>query len=124
MERKRILCVDDAMMITVKMKGILEEAGFDVTTINDPFDCLAQLHTATFDLIIVDIRMPNLNGLDLIKEVRKVLKYATTPVLVVTAAFDAEAIRTGKALLVSGWLAKPFDPQSLIKAVHKALGLK
>jgi two-component system chemotaxis response regulator CheY len=118
---KTVFVVDDSPLIVSFLKTTLEGAGFKVDTAADGAQALAKLKIASNkpDLIITDINMPNMNGLDLIKNVRMILRF--TPILALTTENQTSKRDDAKRLGASGWLTKPITPSDLIKVVKQVV---
>lgn len=118
---KTVFVVDDSPLIVSFLKATLEGAGFKVETASDGAQALAKLKVAVGkpDLIITDINMPNMNGLDLIKNVRQLLRF--TPILALTTENQASKRDEAKRLGATGWLTKPVTPGDLIKVVKQVV---
>ncbi|MBN4080503.1 response regulator [Beggiatoa alba] len=118
----KILAVDDSasmrQMVTFTLKG----AGFDVAEAVDGQEALDKANTDKFDLIISDINMPNMDGLTLVSELRKLGDYKFIPILLLTTESAAEKKIEGKEAGATGWIVKPFNPDQLLKTVNKVLG--
>jgi len=100
----------------------LNEGGYnDVIEAVDGVDGLEKAKSTTFDLIITDVNMPNMDGLTLIGELRKVPAYVSRPILVLTTERSDEMKAKGKAAGATGWIVKPFVPDQLLKAVNIVL---
>ncbi len=118
----KLLIVDDSTMLRDMLNYALNEGGYtDVTEAVDGVDGLEKAKAATFDLIITDVNMPNMDGLTLIGELRKLPTYATRPILVLTTERSDEMKAKGKAAGATGWIVKPFVPEQLLKAVNIVL---
>ena len=114
----KILIVDDSNMLRDMVKYALNEGGYpDVIEAIDGLDGLEKAKQHSFDLIVTDINMPNMNGFDLIIELRKLPTYAKTPILTLTTEKNDEMKAKGKAVGATGWIVKPFVPEQLLKAV-------
>lgn len=114
----KILIVDDSNMLRDMVKYALNEGGYpDVTEAIDGLDGLEKAKQHSFDLIVTDINMPNMNGFDLIIELRKLPTYVKTPILTLTTEKNDEMKAKGKAVGATGWIVKPFVPEQLLKAV-------
>ncbi len=100
----------------------LQEEGYEVTEAEDGQKALSVLDSADPELIITDINMPNVNGLELIKNVRRKDKYKTTPIIVLTTESENEMQEKGKRAGASAWLVKPFTPEQLNETVKKVAG--
>jgi two-component system chemotaxis response regulator CheY len=105
-------------MLRDMVKFALEEGGYpDVVEAVDGVDALMRAKEATFDLVITDINMPNMDGFQLIAELRKLPVYQSTPIMTLTTEKTDEMKTKGKAVGATGWLVKPFLPDQLLKAV-------
>ena len=118
----KLLIVDDSTMLRDMLNYALNEGGYtDVTEAVDGVDGLAKAKSADFDLIITDVNMPNMDGLTLIGELRKISLYSKKPILVLTTERSDEMKARGKAAGATGWIVKPFVPDQLLKAVNIVL---
>lgn len=118
----KLLIVDDSIMLRDMLNYALNEGGYsDVVEAIDGVDGLAKAKSATFDLIITDINMPNMDGIDLVSELRKIPQYSKTPILVLTTERSDEMKAKGKVAGATGWIVKPFVPDQLLKAVNIVL---
>jgi two-component system chemotaxis response regulator CheY len=113
------LVVDDSATMRQMIKATIAEIGFESITAQDGEKALKILGDRTVDIIITDINMPNMDGLQLIGELRKGKNSKYTPILVITTEGGQSVKDAGKAAGASGWIVKPFDPQALINAVSK-----
>lgn len=114
----KILIVDDSNMLRDMLKYALVDGGYDnVTEAKDGLDGLEKAKAEVFDIVITDVNMPNMNGLDLVKNLRTLPAYATTPLLVLTTERGDEMKAKGKAAGVTGWIVKPFLPEQVLKVV-------
>ncbi len=118
----KLLIVDDSTMLRDMLSYALNEGGYnDVTEAVDGVDGLAKAKATTFDLIITDVNMPNMDGLTLVAELRKLPEYAKRPILVLTTERSDDMKTKGKAAGATGWIVKPFVPDQLLKAVNIVL---
>ncbi|MCA1971138.1 MAG: response regulator [Rhizobium sp.] len=117
-----ILTVDDSASIRMTTKIALSNAGYTVTEAVDGADGIAKLSAGTFDLIVTDLNMPNMDGLTMIRELRKMPAHTGVPVIFLTTESDGEIKSQAKAAGATGWLTKPFDPENLVKIARKVLG--
>jgi two-component system chemotaxis response regulator CheY len=99
----------------------LEEAGFFVTEAGNGFEALRALPTRRFDLIVTDINMPDINGLELISFVRSNPAYNTIPLIIVSTEKSDEDKKRGLALGASHYVIKPFTKEDLLAAVRRTL---
>jgi two-component system chemotaxis response regulator CheY len=118
----KLLIVDDSTMLRDMLTYALKEGGYsDVIAAVDGVDGLEKAKAHDFDLIITDVNMPNMDGLALIGELRKVDKYKTKPILVLTTERSDDMKAKGKGAGATGWIVKPFVPDQLLKAVNIVL---
>jgi CheY-like chemotaxis protein len=112
-----ILVVDDDRAILVSVKDILELEGYPVVTATNGTEALRRIEEARPALILLDMRMPGLNGWDVARTLRE--RGIAAPILVMTAAQDAR--RWAEQIGANGYLAKPFDLDDLLVAVARLL---
>lgn len=119
----RILVVDDSSATRAFVRAILESqrACETVEEAENGVVALRVLARQSFDLAIVDINMPNIHGIDVIKMMRANPKHRTTPVLVISSEATAKDLDRGMAAGANAWLAKPFTPEQLATAVGALL---
>jgi two-component system chemotaxis response regulator CheY len=118
----KLLIVDDSTMLRDMLNYALNEGGYnDVTEGVDGVEGLEKAKASNFDLIITDVNMPNMDGLTLIGELRKLPQYRSKPILVLTTERSDEMKAKGKAAGATGWIVKPFVPDQLLKAVNIVL---
>ena len=117
-----ILTVDDSASIRLTTRVALTNAGYSVTEAVDGQDGLAKLNSGQFDMIVTDLNMPNMDGLTMIRELRKLPAHMGVPVIFLTTESDAEIKQQAKAAGATGWLTKPFDPEQLVRIAKKVLG--
>ncbi len=119
---KAVLAVDDSASIRQMVAFTLKSAGYDVVEAADGMDGLAKAKARGFDLVLTDQNMPRMDGLTLVKSLRAVAQYRTTPILILTTESSDAMKAQGKAAGATGWLVKPFDPQKLLDVVKKVIG--
>ena len=118
---KKILIADDSVGMRKMVSAVLEEARYNVITAVDGKDALNKLPDTQPDLIITDVNMPNMNGLEFVKALRALPQFRFTPVLVLTTEGSQDMKLKGREDGATGWLTKPFQPQKLLNVVHKVL---
>ena len=118
---KNVLVVEDSKAIRSMLRVSLEEAGFFVIEAGNGFEALKALPTRRFDLIVTDINMPDINGLELISFVRSNPAYKTIPFIIVSTEKSDEDKKRGLALGASHYVIKPFTKEDLLAAVRKTL---
>jgi two-component system chemotaxis response regulator CheY len=118
---KKILVVDDSSIIRNMAKRSLEQAGFSVTLGNDGNEGLAIANRERFDLIITDINMPGMTGLELAETIKKkgFGPNKQTNILILTTESDTEKKKVAVEAGVRGWITKPFNPNSLAALAMK-----
>jgi two-component system chemotaxis response regulator CheY len=120
---KNVLIVEDSKAIRSMIRVSLEEAGgFFAIEAGNGFEALKTLPTRRFDLVITDINMPDINGLELIGFVKSNPEYKDIPLVIVSTEKSDEDKKRGMALGASGYVVKPFTKGELMQAVNKALG--
>lgn len=118
---RRIAVVDDEIDITTVLKKGLEQHGFSVDTFNDPQAALASFRPGHYDLMIIDIRMPKINGFNLYRELRK--RDAKVRVCFLTAfeIYYEEFRKMFPTIDVRAFVRKPIGIQSLIRLINSTL---
>ncbi len=116
---KKALTVDDSKTMRDMVSFTLKGAGFDVLEAEDGQNALSVLGGDKVDVIITDLNMPNMNGLELIGKLRADPVHKFTPILMLTTEGDAAKKEEGKAAGATGWIVKPFNPEKLVSVVNK-----
>ena len=119
---KMVLTVDDSASIRQMVAFTLKSAGYDVIEAADGNAGLAQAKNNNVQLILTDQNMPGMDGLTLIKSLRALPNFKTTPILMLTTESSDAMKSQGRAAGATGWLVKPFDPQKLLEVVRKVIG--
>ena len=117
-----ILTVDDSPSLRMAIRIALSGAGYAVTEAGDGVEGLQKADEGQFDLIVTDLNMPNMDGLAMIREMRKRPAYCGTPIIFLTTESDDAMKAQAKAAGATGWLVKPFVPDQLIRVARKVLG--
>lgn len=118
---KSILIIDDSTSIRQMLGFTLRGAGYQVDEAVDGKDGLAKAQRKTYQLVFTDQNMPNMDGLTLIRSLRALPGYRTTPVLMLTTESSDAMKQQGRAAGATGWLVKPFDPNKLLEVTRKVL---
>jgi two-component system chemotaxis response regulator CheY len=116
-----ILTVDDSPSMRDMVRIALTGAGFEVTQATDGEEALSLARSRSFDLILSDVNMPNMDGIELIRALRAEDAYRHTPILMLTTDGSPERKRAGKEAGATGWIVKPFDPAQLIATMLRVL---
>ena len=118
----RILLVDDELHILRAAEFKLKRHGYDVMCASDGEDAWARIQVDRPELIVTDLQMPRLNGLELIERLRATPEFADMPVVMLTAkGFELSTDETANKLGILDVIPKPFSPRELCKRVQMAL---
>ena len=119
---KRIMVVDDSATMMMSVKETLEMNGFEIETAGDGLEALGKLKGGYKpDLIITDVNMPNMGGLEFIKNARILPGLNFTPILTLTTESEASMREEAKQLGATGWLVKPVAGPALINVIKQVL---
>jgi two-component system chemotaxis response regulator CheY len=121
---RRVLTVDDSSVSRRQVRLALEGAGISVCEAAEGVEALWRARQECFDLVITDIHMPAMDGLQFIRELRKSPGYELTPVYVVTSDGSRERLAEGRAAGATAWIVKPADMPLLVNAVLEALNMR
>jgi two-component system, chemotaxis family, chemotaxis protein CheY len=116
---KRIITVDDAATMRKMVSMTLKGAGHDVIEASDGVEALNSLSQRQVDLVITDVNMPNMDGIELTRQLRALPNYKTTPIVLLTTESDPAKKDAGRAAGATGWIKKPFEQDQLIALVAK-----
>jgi len=117
-----ILAVDDSASMRQMVSFTLKSAGYDVTEAEDGLQALNIAKGKSFDLVLTDVNMPNMDGISLIKELRTLPSFKFTPLLMLTTESGSDKKQQGKAAGATGWIVKPFNPDQLLAVIKRAMG--
>jgi len=119
-----VLIVEDSKAMRGLIRATVEQiSGFVTSEAGSGFDALKALPSQSFDLIITDINMPDINGLELISFVKGHPQYKDIPLIIVSTEKSEEDKRRGMSLGASGYIVKPFKSDELQNLVREVLGL-
>jgi len=116
---KTIMIVDDSASLRQVVAIALKGAGYDVIEACDGKDALSKLNGVKVHLIVTDVNMPNMDGITLVKEIKKLDQYKFTPIMMLTTETEEAKKQAGKDAGAKAWLTKPFQPPTLLAAVSK-----
>lgn len=119
---KTVLTIDDSKAVRDMVMFTLEPEGYRVVTAEDGSDGLTKLRAESPDLVITDLNMPVMNGIDFISSARQEPAGTGVPIVMLTTESSAEMKEKGKAAGATGWINKPFDADKLIAVTKKLLG--
>jgi len=118
---KTILAVDDSTSMRQMVSFTLKGAGYDVTEAADGQQALDIAKTKGFDMVLSDVNMPVMDGIELIKNLRTLPNFKFTPILMLTTEAGTEKKMEGKQAGATGWIVKPFNPDQLLSTVNRVL---
>jgi two-component system chemotaxis response regulator CheY len=116
---KQVLTVDDSASVRQMVSLTLRNAGYAVSEAADGRQGLAKAGGQKFDLVITDLNMPEMDGIEMIAGMRKLPGYGFTPILMLTTESQPEKKDAGRKAGATGWIVKPFQASQLIAVVQK-----
>jgi len=119
---RNVLVVDDEHLIRQIISIILKSAGYKVIEAVSGYDALSKMADRNFGLVITDLRMPGMDGIEFIKQLRSESAYKSVPVIMLTSEFSDFKKNEAEIAGVSEWIVKPFIRQQLLQAVRKFMG--
>lgn len=119
---KRIMTVEDSTSLREMVSFTLQGAGYEVVEAEDGVDALEKLNGKDVDMVLTDMNMPNMNGIELTRSLRSTPDHRFTPIVFLTTESQILKKEEAKKAGATGWIVKPFNPEQLIKVVKKVLG--
>jgi two-component system chemotaxis response regulator CheY len=116
-----ILAVDDSASMRQMVSFTLKGAGYHVIEAADGQEAYEKAMTQSVDLVLTDQNMPRMDGVTLVKSLRGLPTYTSTPILILTTESSDEMKMKGRAAGATGWLVKPFDPIKLLEVIRKVI---
>ncbi|WP_119394986.1 response regulator [Salinibius halmophilus] len=116
-----VLIVDDSASMRQMVNFTLTTAGHKVVEAVDGVDGLEKAKASQFELIISDINMPNMTGLEMVPQIRALGQYRATPILMLTTESSGDMKQKGKSVGATGWIVKPFNPAQLLNTIKRVL---
>jgi len=126
---KTVIIVDDSKavvaMAELALSELIQSGVIEFKSYLNPLKLLDALQNGNenFDLLISDINMPEMNGLDLAKAIKSSDKHKTKPIIILTTESSNEIKMAGKEIGVTGWMVKPFSDEKLVKSIKMVLGV-
>ena len=119
---KTALVVDDSPTMRQMVALTLINAGFTVVEAEHGKDAVNKVAGGSkMDIVVTDLNMPEMDGITLIKELRKMSAFKFTPILMLTTESAEDKKQAGKAAGATGWIVKPFNPELMLKVIAKVL---
>jgi two-component system chemotaxis response regulator CheY len=116
------MTADDSSSVRQMVSFTLNQAGYDVVEAVDGQDALSKLDSSPVNMLITDLNMPNMDGIELIRQLRARSQYKFMPIIMLTTESQASKKQEGKSAGATGWIVKPFKPEQLLGVVKKVLG--
>lgn len=116
----KVLIVDDSTMVRQQVKRALVGRGFEVIEAVDGIDALEKANESPdITLIVADVNMPRMDGLEFLATLRQDPRFATVPTIMLTTEAQPELVARAKSLHAKGWIIKPFKPELFTSAIQK-----
>jgi two-component system, chemotaxis family, chemotaxis protein CheY len=119
---KTILTADDSASMREMISFTLKNAGYEVVEAVDGKDALEKIGGAPVAMLFTDLNMPNVDGIELIRQVRGMPQYKYIPIIMLTTESQDEKKQAGRSAGASGWIVKPFRAEQLLMIAKKFLG--
>jgi two-component system chemotaxis response regulator CheY len=119
---KTVLTVDDSPSVRQMVKIALGAAGYGVVEAGDGLEGLAAAKANAVQLVVTDLNMPNMNGLEFIRALRQLPPYRGVPIVFLTTESDEAMKKDAKAAGATAWITKPFKQDQLVAIVRKLIG--
>ncbi|MBF0240545.1 MAG: response regulator [SAR324 cluster bacterium] len=119
---KVIMTVDDSPSIRQMVTFTLKNAGYEVVEAVDGADAINKVKQHSVNMVITDLNMPNVDGIELIKQLRANPAHKFTPIVMLTTESQDTKKQEGRSAGATGWIVKPFKPDQLIAVVKKVMG--
>lgn len=126
---KKVIIVDDSRAVVataeLALEGLINSGAIEFKSYLNPVELLDALQNGSenFDLLISDVNMPQLNGLDLARKIKADDRYKSKPIIILTTESSNEMKMSGKEIGVTGWMVKPFSDEKLVKSLQMVLGV-
>lgn len=126
---KRVIIVDDSRAVIataeLALDSLVSSGAIEFKSYLNPLELLGALQNGSenFDMLISDVNMPEMNGLDLARSIKADDRYKTKPIIVLTTESSEQMKMTGKEIGVTGWMVKPFNDEKLVKSIKMVLGV-
>ena len=118
---KTIMTVDDSASLRQMVSFVLRGGGYEVVEAVDGLDALSKLNGQDLDLLLSDINMPKMDGIELTRKLRAMPQYKFVPIVLLTTESHPEKKQEGKSAGATAWIVKPFNPDQLLAVVKKVV---
>lgn len=118
---KVIMTADDSASIRQMVSFTLKQAGYEVVEAVDGADAYEKMLKTPIHMLVTDLNMPQMDGIELIRKIRKESRYKFMPIIMLTTESQAAKKQEGKAAGATGWIVKPFKPEQLLAVIKKVL---
>lgn len=119
---KTVMIVDDAVSIRGLASMTLENSGYKVIEAHDGKDALDKISREKINMVITDLNMPEMDGIELIKRMKADSRHKFIPVVILTKETEPELRQQGQAAGAKAWITKPFKPKTILSVVQKVIG--
>lgn len=123
MTGKRVLIVEDDAAIIELLRFLLEQEGLEVEVARDGLKALDKMEAFSPDLVLLDLRLPKLEGMDVLWEMRQNPRWNNVPVVIISVDSSPQTMLQGWRLGVDSYFIKPFDPDELIRVIRRILSV-
>lgn len=120
---KRVLVVEDDTAIIELLRFLLEQEGLEVEVAQDGLEALDKMEVWSPDLVLLDLRLPKLEGIDVLWEMRQNPKWSNIPVVVISVDSSPQTMLQGWRLGVDSYFIKPFDPDELVRVIRRIISV-
>jgi two-component system chemotaxis response regulator CheY len=118
---KMIMTADDSASVRQMVSFTLKQAGYEVLEAVDGEDALVKLRESEVNMLVTDLNMPKIDGIELIRLVRNDPRYKFMPIIMLTTESQSAKKQEGKNAGATGWIVKPFRPEQLLAVIKKVL---
>ena len=115
--KSKVLIIDASESTRTFMRFILNNSGYRVTVVKNGAKAMEEIEDQNFDVFLIDLRLPDMEGLELIREIRAISAFEHTPILAVTQFFNKDSHEEEEKAGVTHWITQPVAPQKLIEIV-------
>jgi two-component system chemotaxis response regulator CheY len=116
---KTLMIVDDSASMRQLVSHTIKKAGFNVLSAENGKDALDKLCKAKVDMVITDLNMPEMDGIEFIRKFRDLPEYECAPIVMLTTDSQNDKKDEGRKAGANGWIEKPFNPELLMSVVNK-----